>query len=215
MDIFLLSLGVIFLAELGDKTQLVALALSTRYRVGTTLLGITAATAAVHVVSVLLGELLGAALPADWVGFLAGVSFLVFGLWSLRGDDDDESGRQRKALSPFLLVFSTFFLAELGDKTMFSTVTLAAQSRSAVPVWLGSTLGMVAADGLAIAVGRLLGARLPEKALGLLSGGIFLAFGAWSAWYSGRNLPTWAWGCGALLLAISAALLFRPRRNPA
>lgn len=209
MSVFLLACGLIFLAELGDKTQLVALALATRHRVGVTLLGITAATALVHVLSVGLGELAGIAIPHDILVFAAGVSFLVFGLWTLAGDEDDGEERSRWR-SPFWIVFWTFFVAELGDKTMLGTVAVAARHPGhPIEVWAGSTVGMVASDALAIVLGRMIGRQLPERAVKWGAGLVFFGFGAWGAWTGGSALGWRAWGLAALCLAGAAWFLFR------
>jgi len=178
MKSFWLSLGLVFLAELGDKTQLVALLLATRFKAGVVLAGIFVATLAVHALSVALGGATGHFLPLQWVYFLSGLAFIGFGWWTWRGDplEDEETYKSHRYNSAFLIVFVTFFLAELGDKTMLSTVTLAA-SRDLVPVWIGSTLGMVISDGLAIGVGRILGRGLPERTIKIGAAVIFLIFG--------------------------------------
>lgn len=209
MNTFLIACVLIFLAELGDKTQLVALALATRYKAGVTLLGITAATALVHILSVALGELAGIALPHDILMFAAGLSFIVFGLWTLAGDEDDgkEASRSR---SPFWIVFWTFFIAELGDKTMLGTVAVAAQHPGQpFLVWAGSTVGMVVSDALAILLGRWLGRQLPEKAVKWGASAIFLGFGAWGAWMGGAELGWTAWALGAAGVVLAAGFLFR------
>ena len=176
---FVLSLLLVFAAEMGDKTQLVALAFATRYATQTVLLGVFAATLLVHMLSVGLGEVLGLAVPVFWVQTLSGLAFIVFGLWTLRGDTlEDEERQTEQRLGPLMTVAVTFFLAELGDKTMLMTVTIASQQHSFVAVWFGSTLGMVIADGLAIIVGKVLGARLPETLIRFGAAGIFLITGA-------------------------------------
>ena len=178
MAAFFLSLAVIFVAELGDKSQLMALAFATRYRPLPVLIGITIATALVHLVSVLVGAVLGAALPTQAINVVAAVSFVGFGLWTLRGDeltDDDEARAARPAKNVVAAVGTVFFLAELGDKTMLATITLATRE-GIVGTWLGSTVGMVAADAIAIVVGRALGARLPEKAIRIGAATLFFVF---------------------------------------
>jgi len=179
------SFVVILVAELGDKSQLMALTFATRFRALPVLVGITAATAVVHAVSVGIGYLLGAALPTFWISVAAAVAFVAFGLWTLRGDalsrDEQEkaSGTTRSAV---LAASVAFFLAELGDKTMLATITLATQYPGAggvTGVWLGSTVGMVAADALAIVVGRALGRNVPEKLIRIGAAVLFFAFGAW------------------------------------
>ncbi len=179
MDAFLLSFGVIFLAELGDKSQLVALAFATRYRAWLVLLAVSVATLLVHAGSVLVGRAFALALPQSLIYVVAGIAFLVFAAWTLRGDSVDDRGAReavRSGLWALLTVGTTFFLAELGDKTMLATVTLAT-TQEPIGTWLGSTAGMVAADALAIAVGAVLGQRLPERAIKLCAAGSFVVFG--------------------------------------
>jgi len=181
MYAFLLSTAVIFVAELGDKSQLMAMTFAARYRARDVIIGITAATALVHLASVGIGALIGDAF-ADYQGtiaIVAGVAFLVFALWTLRGDEltDDEADKARNATGAAILAVGVaFFLAELGDKTMLATITLATQE-GWFGTWLGSTLGMVAADALAIGVGALLGRRLPEKVIAYGAAALFALFG--------------------------------------
>jgi len=176
-----ISFGVIFVAELGDKSQLMAMTFATRYRTLTVVIGITLATAVVHLVSVGVGYGLGATLPTGWISLLAGVAFLAFAGWTLRGDslsEEEKSKASRSQRSAVWAVAAAFFLAELGDKTMLATITLATQ-HGWVGVWIGSTIGMVAADALAIVVGRILGRRLPERAIRWGAAALFVIFGVW------------------------------------
>lgn len=175
----LLSFAVIFVAELGDKSQLMAMTFALRHRWWVVLTGITVATTAVHLMSVAVGHYLGAALPTHLLSILAGVAFILFGLWTLRGDrlSDDEATRAQRSTAPAMFaVTSAFLLAELGDKTMLATVTLAADN-DWVGVWIGSTLGMVAADALAIMVGALAGKHLPQQFVQLTAAALFFVFG--------------------------------------
>jgi putative Ca2+/H+ antiporter (TMEM165/GDT1 family) len=176
-----LSFAVIFVAELGDKSQLMALTFATRYRALPVLVGISAATAVVHAVSVGIGYGLGAALPTDWISLAAALAFFAFALWTLRGDkltDDEREKAERSTRSAVVAASVAFFLAELGDKTMLATITLATD-HGWFGTWLGSTLGMVAADALAIAVGRLLGRTLPERIIRYGAAALFAVFGIW------------------------------------
>lgn len=179
MQALLVSFGVIFLAELGDKSQLMALTFAARYRAVPILIGITAATALVHAVSVGLGAIAGAALPTTAITIVAGLAFLGFALWTLRGDalsDDEATKAQAGNRSIIIAVAVAFFLAELGDKTMLATITLATRE-GWLGTWVGSTLGMVAADALAIGVGAILGKKLPEKAIQFGAAALFAVFG--------------------------------------
>ncbi|GIL37297.1 TMEM165/GDT1 family protein [Phycicoccus sp. MAQZ13P-2] len=181
MYAFLLSTAVIFVAELGDKSQLMAMTFATRYRVRDVLIGITAATAIVHLVSVGIGAAVGTAFEQyqGTISIVAGVAFLVFAAWTLRGDEltEDEADKARRSTGAALLAVGVaFFLAELGDKTMLATITLATQE-GWFGTWIGSTVGMVAADALAIGVGAVLGRKLPEKVIKYGAAAAFLVFG--------------------------------------
>ncbi|WP_345494103.1 TMEM165/GDT1 family protein [Nocardia callitridis] len=179
----MLSIGIVFLAELGDKSQLMALTFALRYRWWVVLGGIATASAAAHVLSVGVGYFLGSALPTRAIALVAALTFLGVGLWTLRehfsttGADDAEPEAPRAKAAPFFIVVSAFLLAELGDRTMFATAALATD-HNWVGVWVGSTVGMVAADALAIALGILVGKHLPERAIGIGSGLLFLYFGS-------------------------------------
>ena len=178
---FAVSLGVVFVAELGDKSQLMALTFATRYRALPVLVGITVATAAVHLISVAVGYGLGVALPTGWISLVAAVAFLGFGAWTLRGDkltEEEKRKAEKSSRNAIVAVGVAFFLAELGDKTMLATITLATKY-GWFGTWLGSTLGMVAADALAILVGRLLGRHLPEKAIRYGAAVLFAISGLW------------------------------------
>jgi putative Ca2+/H+ antiporter (TMEM165/GDT1 family) len=179
VEAFLLSTGVIFIAELGDKSQLMAMTFATKFRARTVLLAITLATAVVHLASVLVGRVVGTALPTGAISVVAGVAFLGFAAWTLRGDTltEDEQEKAAKATgSALLAVGLAFFLAELGDKTMLATITLATD-HGWFGTWVGSTLGMVLADALAIAVGLWLGRQLPEKVVKYGAAAAFAVFG--------------------------------------
>lgn len=177
MTALLGSLFLITMAEMGDKTQLLALAFATRYRASQVLSGVFIATLLVHLVSVVLGEFIGTVIPMYWIQILAGVSFVFFGLWTLRGDTLEEEEEKAPKYGPVVTVGIAFFLAELGDKTQLATISLAAKYDAFWQVWIGSTLGMVVADGFAIIVGIVLGKRIPEKTIKWVSACIFIGFG--------------------------------------
>ncbi|MFI6957303.1 TMEM165/GDT1 family protein [Nocardia sp. NPDC050408] len=215
----LLSVGIVFLAELGDKSQLMALTFALRYRWWVVLGGIATASAAVHLISVGVGYFLGAALPTRAITMVAALTFLAVGLWTLRehfgsADEPAEPKPPRSTTAPFLVVLSAFLLAELGDRTMFATAALATDN-SWVGVWIGSTTGMVAADALAIAAGIVVGKHLPEHVIGICSGLLFLYFGTASLLAATRpDLGILTGGALAILAPTAAglALLIRSRR---
>ena len=180
MSAFFLSAAIIFVAELGDKSQLVALWFATRFRWWVVLGGVTVATLVVHLGSVAIGRAFDELLPEQFVLMTVGVSFFVFAAWSLRGDQFKPSERERGTISffgAFGVVTVSFFAAELGDKTQLATVSLAGTTSDAAGVWLGSTVGMVLADALAIGVGLMAGARLPHRVIGMGAAAIFVVFG--------------------------------------
>jgi putative Ca2+/H+ antiporter (TMEM165/GDT1 family) len=181
MSAFWIALFIILIAEMGDKTQLVALAFATRYRPTLVMAGVLVATLIVHLFSVLVGEAAGRALPVFWVDTIGGLAFIGFGLWTLRGDTKVDSHiAQRSRFGPFITIFATFFLAELGDKTMLATVTIAGQQNRFFSVWIGSTIGMVLADGIAVAGGNLARHRLPATLIKYGAAVIFMGSGAFS-----------------------------------
>lgn len=180
MSAFLYSSVLIFVAELGDKSQLVALWFATRHRWWLVLAGVTAATLVVHLGSVAAGRALDELLPANIVLIAVGLSFLAFAAWSIRGDhieDDEEVARAVPVFGAFGVITVSFFVSELGDKTQLATISLAGNSTEVVGVWLGSTVGMVLADALAIGVGIVVGKRLPHRAIGWGAAALFVVFG--------------------------------------
>lgn len=213
---FWLALGIVFLAELGDKTQLVALCFATRFRPMTVLAGVFVATLVVHIFSVFLGAGAAKLLPAGYISLSAGLAFLGFGAWTLRGDSlDDDSCENKQGRSAFWIVATTFFLAELGDKTMLSTVAIAGDNAKALfPVWLGSSLGMVISDGLAIVVGRVCGKKLPERAVKIGAAAVFFAFGVYKCAIGVRATPPVAWAVSAaILIGVAGLMLVLARRE--
>jgi Ca2+/H+ antiporter, TMEM165/GDT1 family len=176
----LLSLPVVFLAELGDRSQLITMTYALRFRWWVVLPGVAIASFLVHGVSVTIGHFLGAALPARPMAFASAVAFLIFAAWAWReGAADDEAvASPPEPRFALLTVVSSFALAEMSDKTTLATVTLASHHDWA-GVWIGSTLGMVLADALAIGAGMLLHRRLPQQLLHMLASVLFLIFGLW------------------------------------
>lgn len=181
MEAFFVSTAVIFIAELGDKSQLMALTFATRFKTMPVLVGITAATAIVHAISVIVGAVIGAAIPTRPISIVVAIAFVFFGFWTLRGDELTEEDEARSRSIPtrhaIMAVGAVFFLAELGDKTMLATIALATKE-GLLGTWIGSTIGMVAADALAIVVGRQLGARLPERSIKIGASLAFFIFAA-------------------------------------
>jgi putative Ca2+/H+ antiporter (TMEM165/GDT1 family) len=178
MTAFLLSLALVFAAEFGDKTQLVALAFATKYKARVVLAGITVAALAVQLIAVSVGQVVGNIVPQSWINVLAGVAFIIFGLFTLRPEkaESDEDVRGSK-FGPFISVALTFFIAELGDKTMLATMAIAGQQHNFVAVWLGSSAGLILSGAMAIGLGRYAGHLIPPAAVKFVGAAAFLITG--------------------------------------
>ena len=176
MHAFIASIGFVVLAEMGDKTQLLAMALACRFRWQTVMLGVFAATLCNHFLAVIAGTYLTQMIPLHYVRIAASASFILFGFWTLHGDTL-EGEDKRFNYSPFWTVAIAFFLAEMGDKTQLATVALAAEYQSIFAVWFGTTTAMLIADALGIIVGIVLGKKIPERLIKWVAALIFIAFG--------------------------------------
>ncbi|CAN5189392.1 TMEM165/GDT1 family protein [soil metagenome] len=181
MDAFLVSLAVVFVAEIGDKSQFMALSFATRLPLLPVLAGIVCSTVVLIGLSVLVGSVAADLIPARAALAVSAALFVAFGLWTLHGGAEDGEGEDPVAHHgtrlPFFAVFGAFTLAELGDKTMLATVGLATNA-PALATWAGATTGMVAANLLAVAVGRAIGAALPERLVRVGSAMLFFAVAA-------------------------------------
>ncbi|MGV0792061.1 TMEM165/GDT1 family protein [Mycolicibacterium sp. XJ1819] len=177
----LISLSVVFVAELGDKSQLITMTYALRHRWWVVLSGVAVASVLVHGLSVTIGHFLGLTLPERPIAFAAAIAFFAFAVWTWREGRSAEADNPVKVAEPRFVLFaviSSFLLAELGDKTMLATVALASDYHWA-GVWIGATAGMVLADGVAIGVGAVMHKQLPERFLHRLASVLFLLFGLW------------------------------------
>ncbi len=146
MDAFFPSLLLVALGEIGDKTQLLSLALTIRFRKPWPILaGVIVATLVNHGISVGLGEWLHLSIPTEWMRWILGIGFITLGIWMLIPDRDD-SVRSNGRFGPFITATLLFFIAEIGDKTQLATIALAARYADFWPVLLGTTTGMIAAN---------------------------------------------------------------------
>ena len=210
MEAFLASLVFVVLAEMGDKTQLLAMAFSCRYRWQTVMWGVFVATAANHLMAAALGSYLTTIIPLDWIKAAAAASFILFGLWTIRGDKL-EGEDKRFAFSPFWTVTVAFFIAEMGDKTQLATVALAVEYNSIFSVWYGTTIGMLISNAIGIIVAVVMGKRIPERAIKWGASLIFMGFGVWGLY---DTLPARIWSpgvvtAGILMLATTTILVHR------
>lgn len=176
------AFGLVFLAELGDKTQLLALGFGARYSMRTVIAGLALGFGAAGAVAAVVGGLLGAALPERPIAIAGGLLFLGFAALTLYGalrgesveEDDDEHVVNLRSV--IISIAVTIAIGELGDKTQLTTATLAARSNPFV-VWLGATGGTVAAASVGAFLGRRIGARLDAKVVKIASAVLFAVFG--------------------------------------
>ena len=190
-----------FIAEMGEKTQLMLIALTSKYKLRDIILGTAAAILVLNGLAVLAGGLVSEFIPGWLIKIIAALAFLYFAASTLAGDDDEEeegNGRSRIRFAPFA-VFCTFFVAELGDKTQLTAITFGANEglSAAVVVWLACSLGLFAADVIGLLVGYLLKSKAPEGILNTVAFFIFSIFG----------ILTLRQGFGLLLGAESAMIL--------
>ena len=181
MESLLTSTAVVALAEIGDKTQLLAIVLATRFkRPWPIVAGIFAATLANHFLAALVGEQAAFLLDGAWFRYLVAASFVVMAGWTLIPDpfDEDEAPRPSR-FGPFLATTVTFFLVEMGDKTQIATVALGARFESVVPVMLGTTIGMMIANVPAVFLGNEIIRRVPLNVVRTVAALLFLAIGLW------------------------------------
>ena len=176
---FWVAAFMVFIAEVGDKSQLLVLCFASRYKVKTVILGISLATLLTHFFSALIGHGVNKIVPIEYIGIIAGITFVVFGFWTIKdcaSDEESDTCNIKVCKFPVLIIFTTFLLAELGDKTMLSTITLAAKYNWIV-VWLGAAIGMIIADLLAVLIGIVIGKKLPEKTIRFVAAIVFFIFG--------------------------------------
>lgn len=187
---FIKSFLLIFLAEMGDKTQILAMAFAIQYPVKKVLLGIFFGVLLNHGLAVAMGSLLSTMIPLDIIQMTAGFAFIGFALWTLKpeGEDDKESEND-KPYGPVITVATAFFIGELGDKTQLTAITLSVDALYPILILAGTLSGMIVTSGMGIFVGKKLGDRIPEFTIKLMAAGVFLIFGFSKLW---QTLPqTW------------------------
>lgn len=198
-----------FIAEMGDKTQLMLMAMTSRFKVRDIVLGTAAAVLVLNGLAVLAGGLVSELVPEWVIKLVAALAFLYFSWSTLRGEDEEEEQQVSGKKSRFaaLSVFGTFFVAELGDKTQLTAITFAADSgmENAITVWLACSIGLFAADILGMLLGMLLKNKMPEGFLNTLAFVIFAVFGVITL---REGLAMLLEGSLPLILALAAAVLF-------
>jgi putative Ca2+/H+ antiporter (TMEM165/GDT1 family) len=205
MTIFWAVLATIFIAEMGDKTQLLLVAMTSKYKVSHILIGTWLATIVLNILAVAVGAALSNYLDMRLIKLVAGPAFFYFAYATLAGDEEEEKESTSKGrFGPILAIFGSFFLGELGDKTQLSGITLAAaytqgSFQNAVWVFLGCTLGLILADLLGLIVGVVLKSKMPTGVLNALSFGIFTLFGAVSIRTAAQLTLGEVWGSWVIL----------------
>jgi putative Ca2+/H+ antiporter (TMEM165/GDT1 family) len=176
------TLGLVALAELGDKTQIVCMTLAARHPATPVLLGAVLAFAVLNLLAVLFGAAAAVWLPEWLVATVVAILFAIFGLRALReADEETVEVQERDGRSVFLSAFALIFLAELGDKTQLAVAGLAG-TQAALPVWIGGTLALASTSALGVLAGQTLLRRLPVRVLHQVSGGLFLVLAAVAGW---------------------------------
>jgi len=194
---------LVAIAELGDKTQMLTLVLASRYPARQVFIGVLLAVIGLQLLAVTAGTVVGDLLPERLLAWVTAVLFIGFGIWSLRDAsagvvEEDEAVAPRTGWGPVVAVATAFFLAELGDKTQVLTLAIAADPGAAarilspfgleftapsggigvfLGVWVGSVIGMMLVNGLAIWAGSAIGKRLPRRVVARVSGALFILFG--------------------------------------
>jgi len=167
---------LIFIAEMGDKTQILAMAFATKYKMKKVLLGVFIGSLLNHALAVLLGSNLSYFIPLNTLSIIAGFSFIVFGLWNLKSDDDEEESSVSK-YGPVVTVALAFFIGELGDKTQLTAIALSTDASFPLFILMGTVLGMVFTSLIGIIVGIKLGSKIDEFYIKVAASIIFLVFG--------------------------------------
>ncbi|MFL5270956.1 MAG: TMEM165/GDT1 family protein [Anaeromyxobacteraceae bacterium] len=187
MEAIFSSFFLVAISEMGDKTQLLAFSLATKYRRPWVVMGgILAATLLNHALASGVGVWVSEHVPPRVMAAVLAATFIGFGLWTLKPDTLEEDAKPDR-FGPFLTTAVLFFLAEMADKTQLATIALAARFQSVVLVTTGTTVGMLVSDGLAVFLGERLAQRVPMKWIRIAAASVFFAFGAASAWAALRS----------------------------
>lgn len=212
MLLFLKVFFTEFIAEMGDKTQLMLIALTSKYKLKDIIFGTAAAILVLNGLAVLAGGLVSEFIPGWLIKTVAALAFLYFAASTIAGDDDEEEeegGNSKIKFAPFA-VFCTFFVAELGDKTQLTAITFGANEgmEAAIVVWIACSLGLFAADILGMLVGYLLKSKTPEGLLNTLAFVIFSVFGVYTLYQGLKLISTGVCPIPVWLVLIIATVAF-------
>jgi len=179
LDELLIAFGMIFFAEMGDKSQMLAMTFASKYKIKYVFIGMFFGILFNHILAIFLGQVIGDLLPLDLVSIAAGVLFIFFGFYSLKLEEETEEEQNKLyRYAPIITVALAFFLGELGDKTQLATFTLASEANYPLLVLLGTVSGMMTVGMLGVYIGMKMGAKIPEELMKLLSAVIFVGFGS-------------------------------------
>lgn len=169
---------LIFIAEMGDKTQILAMAFATKYPVKKVLLGVFLGSLLNHGLAVVFGSYISNFIPINTIQIVAGFAFVLFSLWTLVSDsDEDEGEKQKSKFGPVVTVALAFFIGELGDKTQLTAITLSTDAAYPLIILVGTVLGMIFTSGIGIIVGKKLGGKIPEFTMKIIAASVFMFFG--------------------------------------
>ena len=212
MLLFLKVFFTEFIAEMGDKTQLMLIALTSKYKLRDIILGTAAAILVLNGLAVLAGGLVSEFIPEWLIKTVAALAFLYFAAATITGDDDEdeEEGSKTKIQFAPLAVFCTFFVAELGDKTQLTAITFGANEGmgAALVVWIGCSLGLFAADILGMLVGYLLKSKTPDGLLNTLAFVIFSVFGVYTLYQGLKMISVSVFAIPVWPVLIAATVIF-------
>ncbi len=205
---FIKAFFLIFAAEMGDKTQILAMAFATRYPVKKVLLGIFIGSFLNHGIAVALGAVISTQIPLNTIQIVAGAAFISFALWTLRDENEEEEEAEKIKYGAVITVAIAFFVGELGDKTQLAAITLGASSNFPLMTLVGTVSGMVVTGGLGIIVGKTLGDKIPEIGIKLSASAVFLFFGLTKLYDSVPEQYITINTAGIFLLTLTGIIIF-------
>jgi len=177
METFLTVFALMFVAEIGDKTQLVALTFAAKFKLIWVILGLSCAFILNNLLAVALGSFIGEVLPLNLVRIAAYCLFIAFGIWTIFGSDEEENASSKVIVNQFVTVFLFLFVAEFGDKSQIAAMTFSMKYHAPIAVFLGAVAGEISANLIGIGAGVLLGKTLPIKIIKWISAVVFIAIG--------------------------------------